>query len=133
MGRFDEAQRILIPHLDALLERALRNRPLSDSDKDDPEAMFGAAISYALQLAEGLQDSKWIDWLFRIHMATGRLMHAETIEALHDLVRRQDYRRRKYVRAYLQIIHSRERRSFSPSERFLLGRLDGLAEVILAH
>lgn len=133
MGRFDEAERILIPHLDALLERAVRNRPLSDSKRDDPEAMFKAATSYALQLAEGLQDPKWIDWVFRIHTATARLMNAETIEALHSLVRRHEYHRRKYVRAYQQVIQKRSRSEYSPSERFLLGRLDGLAEVILAR
>ena len=133
MGRFDEAERILIPHLGALLEKALRNRPLSDSKKDDPEAIFATANSYALQLAEGLHDSKWIDWVFRIHTATGRLMTAETIEALHNVVRRQQYSRRKYVRAYLQAIQTRPRHEFSPSERFLLGRLDGLTEVVLAR
>jgi len=133
MGRFDEAERILIPHLDTLLERALRNRPLSDSNKDDPEAMFATANSYALQLAEGLRDKKWIDWVFRIHTATCRLMSAETIEALHKVVRLQEYHRRKFVRAYLHTIKTRERKTFSPSERFLLGRLDGLAEVILAR
>ncbi|MGB5284750.1 MAG: FHA domain-containing protein [Polyangiales bacterium] len=133
MGRFDEAERILIPHLDALLERALRNRPLSDSNKDDPEAIFTTATSYAVQLAEGLLDKKWTDWVFRIHTATGRLMTAETIEAMHNVVRRQEYHRRKYVRAYLQTVQTRARSDYSPSERFLLGRLDGLAEVILAR
>ncbi len=133
MGRFDEAERILIPHLDALLERALRNRPLSDSNKDDPEAMFTTATSYALQLAEGLLDKKWTDWVFRIHTAMGRLMTAETIEAMHSVVRRQEYHRRRYVRSYLQTVQTRARSDYSPSERFLLERLDGLAEVILAR
>jgi hypothetical protein len=133
MGRFDEAERILIPHLDALLERALRHQPLSDSSKDDPEAMFAAATGYALQLAEGLHEKKWTDWVFRIHTATARLMTAETIEALHNVVRRQEYNRRKYVRAYLQTVQTGARNDFSPAERFLLGRLDGLAQVILAR
>ena len=133
MGRFDEAERILIPHLDTLLERALRHRPLSDSTKDDPEAMFATATSYALQLAQGLKDKRWIDWVFRIHTATARVMSAETIEALHEAVRRNEYHSGKYVRAYLQVIQKRGRSEYSPAERFLLGRLDGLAQVVLAH
>ena len=132
MGRFDEAERILIPHLDALLERALRNRPLSDSKKDDPAAIFDAATKYALQLADGLHEKRWIDWVFRMHAATAQLMKAETIEALHDVVRKQEYNRRKYVRAYVQSVQNRAG-DYGPSERFLVGRLDGLAQVILAR
>lgn len=133
MGRFDEAERILIPHLDALLERALRHRPLSDSEQDDPEAIFATATAYALQLADGRHDTKWIDWVFRIHTATGRVMTAETIEALHKVVRIHEYNRRKYVRAYLQVIQNQTKNDYSPAERFLLGRLEGLAQVILAR
>ena len=40
MGRFEEAERMLLPHLDTLLERALAHQPLSDSEKDDPDALF---------------------------------------------------------------------------------------------
>ena len=43
MGRFEEAERMLIPHLDTLLERALQHQPLSDSEKDDPDALFVGA------------------------------------------------------------------------------------------
>ncbi|NNK43305.1 MAG: hypothetical protein HKP46_11705, partial [Myxococcales bacterium] len=132
-GRFDEAERILIPHLDTLLERALRHRALSDSEKDDPEAMFATATRYALQLAQGLKDKRWIDWVFRMHTATARVMTAETIEALHEAVRRNEYHRGQYLRAYLQVIQKRQRSEYSPSERFLLGRLDGLAQVVLAR
>ncbi|MDH3653821.1 MAG: hypothetical protein OEN21_06110 [Myxococcales bacterium] len=132
-GRFDEAERILIPHLDALLERAMRHRPLSDSSNDDPDAMFATATDYALQLAQGLKDKRWIDWVFRMHTATARVMTAETIEALHEAVRRNEYHSGKYLRAYLQVIQKRARSEYSPSERFLLGRLDGLTQVILAR
>jgi hypothetical protein len=132
MGRFDEAERMLTTHLDTLLERALRNLPLSDSDKDDPEALFAAATDYALKLAEGLRTTKWIDWVFRVHTATGQLMTAETIEALHNLVRSHDYHERRYLQAYLHVIQTRPT-EYTASERFLVGRLDGLAHVIMAH
>jgi hypothetical protein len=132
MGRYDEAERMLLPHMDTLLERAVRHQPLSHSDKDDPDAVFATAIGNALQLAQGLCEPKWIDWVFRMHLATSRLMSAETIEALHELVRSQEYRRRKYVRAYLQVVQS-QAPAYGPAERFLAGRLDGLSQVILAR
>lgn len=132
MARYDEAERILLPHMDALMERAVRRKPLSNSGEDDLEAVFTTAIGNALDLAQGLRDPKWIDWVFRMHLATGRLMSAETIEALHNLVRSQEYHRRKYLRSYLQLIQS-QAPGYGPSERFLAGRLNGLAEVILAR
>lgn len=132
MGRYEEAERMLMPHLDTLLERALANRKLSDSEKDDQDQLFASAARYALQLAEGLRSTRWIDWVFRIHTATGRLMEAETIEMLHDLVRNNKYGRSQYLRAYLQVIQNRVE-EYGASERFLVRRLEGLEQVVSAH
>jgi ribosomal protein L40E len=132
MGRFEEAERILLPHLDNILERALAHRPLSDSEKDDPNVLFAGATSYALQLAQGLKNTKWIDWVFRVHTATGRLMEAETIESLHSLVRNNNYSTPQFLRAYLKVVHNRAG-DYGASERFLLRRLEGLEQVVTAY
>ncbi len=132
MGRFDEAERMLMPYLDTLLERALANRPLSEAEKDDTNDVFAGATRYALQLAEGLRSNRWIDWVFRIHTATGRLMDGETIEALHRLVRSTKYGRSQYLRAYLQVIQDRAS-DYGAPERFLVRRLEGLEQVVSAH
>lgn len=132
MGRFDEAERVLLPHLHELLERGMRQLPLTDSDEEDPDSLFAAATIYALKLARGPHGSKWIDWLFRIHTCTGRVMTAETIDTLHELVRQHDYHRRRYAQAYLDLV-STQAQGRGPSERFLVGRLNGLSQVILAR
>ncbi len=132
MGRFEEAERMLLPHFDMLLERALAHRPLSDSEKDDPDALFGGATTYALQLAQGLGNTKWIDWVFRIHTASGKLMEAETIETLHSLVRSHKYSKPNYLRAYLHVIQN-STAEYGASERFLVRRLEGLEQVVSAH
>jgi hypothetical protein len=132
MGRYDEAERMLLPHMDTLMERAVRQQPLSKLEEDDPGDLFCVAIGYALDLAQGLREPKWIDWVFRMHLATGRLMDAQTIERLHTLVRNLEYNRRRHVRLYLQGIQNRTPQ-FGPSEQFLANRLDGLAQVILAR
>jgi len=132
MGRFEEAERMLLPHLDTILERALAGRPLSESEKDDPDALFAGAARYALQLAQGLRNPRWIDWAFRVHTATGRLMEAETIETLHSLVRSTKYSNPSYLRAYLGVVQSRAE-DYSASERFLVKRLEGLEQVVAAH
>lgn len=132
MGRYEEAERMLLPHLEVLLERALQNRPLSDSEKDDPDVLFAGATDYALQLSKGLQDTKWIDWVFRIHSATGRLMSAETIEALHSLVRSTHYSKPQHLRQYLSTIQGQSS-DYGASERFLMRRLEGLEQVVAAR
>ena len=132
MGRFEEAERILLPHLDSILERALAHRPLSDSEKDDDDVLFASATGYALQLAQGLKATKWIDWVFRMHTATGRLMEAETIETLHNLVRNNNYSRPQFLRAYLRVVQDRAG-DYGASERFLLRRLEGLEQVVTAY
>jgi hypothetical protein len=130
MGRYDEAERMLLPHLHGVLERALRRQPLGDSKDDDPDTVFIDAVHHALELAKGLCEPRWIDWVFQIHMATSRLMSAETIETLHSLVRRQEYKRRRYAAPYLQVIQS-QAHAYDPAERFLARRLEGLSQIIL--
>jgi hypothetical protein len=123
---------MLLPHLDNILERALAHRPLSDSEKDDHDVLFAGAVSYALQLAHGLKATKWIDWVFRMHTATGQLMEAETIEALHNLVRNNNYTSPQFLRAYLRVVNNRAS-DYGASERFLLRRLEGLEQVVSAY
>ena len=131
MGRYDEAERILLPFMDTLLARAMRDTSFGPSEDHDADTMFDTAIGNAIDLARGRGEPKWIDWVFRMHVATGRLMGADTIEALHKAVRDQEYHRPRFIRAYLEVIRS-QASHYGPSERFLVGRLDGLAEVIEA-
>ncbi|MBT8470736.1 MAG: FHA domain-containing protein [Myxococcales bacterium] len=131
MGRYDEAERMLLPHLHDVLERALRQQPLDNGKDDDPDTVFADAVHHGLELAKGLHDPRWIDWVFQIHMATGRLMCAETIEMLHSLVRMQEYKQRKYAAPYLRAIKD-QAHAYDPAERFLARRLEGLSQIILA-
>ena len=53
MGRFDEAERVLLPHLDGLLERGMQQLPLADSDQEDVDSLFQGATTYALKIGPG--------------------------------------------------------------------------------
>ena len=59
-------------------------------------------------------------------------MEAETIEALHSLVRSNKYSKPRYLRAYLHVIQNRAA-EYGASERFLVRRLEGLEQVVSAH
>jgi hypothetical protein len=59
-------------------------------------------------------------------------MEADTIEALHSLVRSNKYSKPRYLRAYLHVIQNRAG-DYGASQRFLVRRLEGLEQVVSAH
>ena len=59
-------------------------------------------------------------------------MSAENVDSLHDLVRKLNYRNRKHLQAYLQVLASQATRC-TPAERFVIGRLIGLDKVVEAR
>ncbi|HEY8427618.1 MAG TPA: FHA domain-containing protein [Sandaracinaceae bacterium] len=122
LGRYDEAERMLARKLKDLLADAQSGKRISE------EKLF-VATSYALRLAEGTRKSSWLDWIFEIHDAAARLLDADTIGRLHDLVRRIRYPGGKALKSYVE--HMRRRAdTFTPSQRFLLQRLEGIERVV---
>lgn len=132
LGRMDEAERVLRPHLDELLDRATGRRLLVDSPTEDSATLFETATSFALSLAHGPRGASWIDWVLRFHTASERIMSEDTIDTLHELVRKQSYDQSGYLRAYLQVVGKHSIHCTS-AERFRLGRIQGLARVVEAH
>lgn len=124
MGRHAEVERMLTSHLDAMLEQAREGQKI-------PEEQIQQATRFALRLAEGLSKPQWLDWTFHIHEATGRLMGANTIDKLYELVRKARYSDARPLRAYLGIVRSKSQ-DLSAAERFLVKRLEGLERVISA-
>lgn len=124
LGRFDEAERVIGRSLRDLAERAR-------AGKHPNPAQLSEATSYALRLAEGTKRVAWLDWIFDIHASTGRLMSAEELERVHDLVRRLRYSGAAHVRRYVESIRSRAS-ELGANERFLLSRLESLGRMISA-
>lgn len=129
LGRFEEAERILLPHLDRLKDRAIRGVPLSSAEEHDPDLLLRNASVNALGLARGLRAKRWIDWVFRVYAAAGRLLPAQVIELLHNAIRACEYHEQQPMRAYLDVIEQQARK-WDADERFRIQRLKGLAEVI---
>lgn len=122
LGRYEEAERMLGRRLDEILKEAQSGKPVS------PERLF-AATSYALRLAEGTGKAAWLDWVFAAHDATGQLLDADAIGRLHDLTRRIRYPGGKAFKRYLANLRAKAD-TLSPSQRFLLQRLEGLARMV---
>lgn len=124
LSRFPEAERMLQPHLDKALERALTGKPL------DPSTLTQAP-RYALKLAQGLQSASWIDWFFRFHTAVRLVPSGPVVDQLHELVRAIGYRDARTLHSYLDEIQA-TRDDLSPADRFVVSRLESLERVIRA-
>lgn len=122
LGRFEEAARLAGPVLDRLLEAMSSTKP--------PEsASFERAVGLALKLCEGPSSARWITWLFDAHARSDRMMSSTMIDRLHELVRKTRFTTPKPIRAYLTTLRARD---LSPTEKFLMRRLESLERVVSA-
>jgi hypothetical protein len=124
LGRFDEAERVLGKTLQEILARAKQGQPPSVS-------RITEGTKYALKLAEGTKRTSWLDWVFELHEATGRLMSADEIERIHDLVRKLRYHGVGPVRRYVDAMRAKAG-ELGAAERFLLSRLEGIERMVSA-
>lgn len=124
LGRFDEAERVLSRLLADILARAKAGQLVQP-------ARLAEATRYALRLAEGTKKSSWIDWVFEVHEAVGKLLGQDDIERLHEIVRKLRYTGGPPMRSYIDKMRAKET-ELGPSERFLLQRLEGIQRVVSA-
>jgi len=122
MGNGNEAERILGRQLEHLLEQAERNGPLE-------EELFEKVVNYALRIAGLTKKAKWLDFLFRVHTSHGVLMASELVNELYALSRKVTGASRSHLRTYVSALHSKAPQ-FGPAERFVLGRLEGLEQLL---
>jgi hypothetical protein len=118
LGRGDEAERILSRQLDQLLEQLERGEALADDTIE-------RCSSYGLRIAQLTRKGKWLDFLFRLYGAAGRLMDSELVNDLYPLSSAASGSSRKLLRAYVDSLGEQAAR-FGPSERFVLSRIEGL-------
>ena len=122
MGNGNEAERILGRQLEHLLEQSEREGALEDG-------LFTKMVSYAVRIASLTRKPKWLDYLFRLHSSHGTLMDAELVNELYALSRKISGASRAHLRAYVGVLHEKSS-GFSPGERFVLGRLEGLEALL---
>ncbi|MEM9074693.1 MAG: FHA domain-containing protein [Myxococcota bacterium] len=123
LGRYEEASRLLGPSLDRLKMRAEEGKTPTDDSID-------RGIALALRVSEGpTVASRWIAWVFDLHALLERPMARDTIDRLHELVRRVRFSNPRPLRAYLQVLRGLE---LTPAQRFDVRRLEALERVITA-
>jgi pSer/pThr/pTyr-binding forkhead associated (FHA) protein len=119
LGRADEAERLMMTHLERVLadaERGLR-----------PEA-YASAGQYAVRLTEATSRARWVDYAVRLYLALGEPLPTPQIDALHAVVRRVRGVDVLRLREYVAVLKQRAP-GLGPAERFAVRRIESLADV----
>jgi hypothetical protein len=118
LGRGDEAEHLLGTHLVAALADASSGRGV-------PPEIARAAARYALKLAAATNKSNWLDFAVRLYRALGQPMPLPIVDEMYTLVGRIRGMDRSLLRDYVESLRV-VAESLSPTERFVLQRLEGL-------
>lgn len=84
---------------------------------------------FLLNLADKTGQGGWLDKLFELHGACGRVLDDTTLERLHDVVRRIKYSSPTALRGYLDVLRRRQQ-TMNANERFRLSRLESLLRLV---
>jgi len=123
LGRADEAERLLGPQIELLLEEAAEGRRVDGATVDQ-------ACSFALRLASVVETGKWIDVVFRLHRILRRTCSTAIVDELYTVLRKVKQPSLVELREYLVVLHEIEN-GLGPAERFLVRRLEGLERLIV--
>jgi hypothetical protein len=119
LGRGEEAERLLGPQLEELLEGVERGRRYDVSTVE-------RGCEYAIRIAQLTGSSVWMGMVFRFYRAIRRVPPTGLVEEICAVARKvKQQPSREELRRYLAVMKE-EGGDLGPSERFLLGRLEGL-------
>jgi hypothetical protein len=118
LGRGEEAEHLLATHLVAAMADASTGRGVA------PEVARTTA-RYALKLAAATNKTHWLDFPVRLYRALAQPMPLPIVDEMYTLVGRVRGIDRALLRDYLDSLRAMAD-SLSPTERFVLQRLEGL-------
>jgi hypothetical protein len=124
MGRGEEAEKLLFEQLDQLLVDAQRGVNVI------PETLDRAA-DYALKLSQATGNGRWVDYIFRLHAAVGRMCPGPVVDELYTVMRKVKAVNLTVLRDYVEGLRDLTA-SLGPADRFQLSRLEGLARLAAA-
>jgi hypothetical protein len=121
LGRGDEVERLVGAQLEQLLADL-------EARKSVEGELVERASDYALSIATSTQNSRWIDFIFRVYAALRRPCPARIVDELYTLVRKVQRPTPGAVREYLNVLRSL---GLGPADRFLVNRIEGLERLML--
>ena len=122
LGQGEEAERILATHLNQLLADVQAGREIS------PEVLESGS-RYASKLAVLTQKAHWFNYVFEIYLASDTRCPMDVVDALYSVIPRMAGVDPSSVAKYTDRLRS-DLDSMGPTDRFLLGRVEGLERLI---
>ena len=118
LGRGEEAEHLIGTHLVAALADASTGRGVAPD-------IARTAARYALKLASATNKSNWLDFAVRLYRALGQAMPLPIVDEMYTLIGKVRGVDRALLRDYVDSIRLVSG-SLTPTERFVLQRLEGL-------
>ncbi len=118
LGQSKEAERLSRPLLAGLLRYCEEGQVPVALDVE-------LAVGLTLRIAEANRSGEWIDYLFDLFSALGKPMSQDVVDRLYRLVPEAHGAKMACFRRYADTLLARQER-FSPGERFLVRRIQGL-------
>jgi FHA domain len=123
LGRGDEAEKLLGTALNNLLKGVQGGSVLAP-------ASAARAASYAVRIADATGRARWIDYCFELYLAQARPLPGEIVDQLYVVLRKVSGVAISGFRVYLEKLRA-VAPSFSPTDRFVLQRIEGLERLVL--
>jgi predicted component of type VI protein secretion system len=118
MGKAGEAERLLASALADVIEATRAGRPL-------PPTLVDQAAKFSAKLATATGKGGWADYVIELYVAQNRPCPAHVIDELYNAMRKVTAVDLSRLRAYVATLRQSLPR-YSPAERFLFQRLEGL-------
>jgi hypothetical protein len=123
LGRGDEAEKLLGTALGNMLKQVQSGSALAP-------ASAARAASYAVRIADATGRARWVDYCFELYAAQSRPLPSEVVDQLYVVLRKVSGVGLAGFRAYLEKLRIASP-SFSPTDRFVLQRIEGLERLLL--
>jgi hypothetical protein len=123
LGRGDEAEKLLGTALTNMLKSAQGGSVLAP-------ASAARAASYAVRIADATGRGRWVDYCFELYSSQARPLPGDVVDQLYVVLRKVSGVAISGFRAYLEKLRGAAP-SFSPTDRFVLQRIEGLERLIL--
>jgi hypothetical protein len=123
LGRGDEAEKLLGTALGNMLKQVQSGGVVAP-------ASAARAASYAVRVADATGRSRWVDYCFELYLALGRPLPGDVVDQLYVVLRKINGVAISGFRSYLEKLRA-VAPSLSPTDRFVLQRIEGLERLIL--
>jgi predicted component of type VI protein secretion system len=123
LGRGDEAEKLLGTALSNMLKSTQAGSIIAP-------ASAARAASYAVRMADATGKPKWLDYCFDLYAAQNRPLPSDVVDQLYVVLRKVNGVAIAGFRTYLEKMKAAST-GFSPTERFVQQRIEGLERLIL--